>query len=113
MYLGDDKNCKAFFASANYPYSEDFLTTVSRPSPWCRGATTSISALFENFKECEKAQDIRAEFKSIENQVAENVKRLVTDQEGCLQGILVRAFLARHKSRSCWASSASYTRSRS
>ena len=62
-----------------------------------RGATTSISALFENCKECEKAQDIRTEFKSIENQMAENVKRLVTNQEGCLQGILGRAVLARHK----------------
>ena len=67
MYLGDDKNCKAFFASANYPYSEDLLTTVSRLSLWYRGATMSISALFENCKECEKAQDIRTEFKSIDN----------------------------------------------
>ena len=84
MYLGDVKNCKALFASTSYPYPEDFnpadhtvQTFAVKPGSEdeCR---QRISAILENVKESELAQTIRAEIKTIENQTAENDKRLVT-----------------------------------
>ena len=84
MYLGDVKNCKALLASANYPYPEDFnpadhtvQTFAVKPGSEdeCR---QRISAILENVKESESAQTIGAEIKTILNQTAKNVKRLVT-----------------------------------
>ena len=57
MSLGDVKNCKAFFASANYPYSEDFNLADHNDCPdhrrgedeYCQGTST----LCANFKESE------------------------------------------------------------
>ena len=68
MYLGDVKNCKTL---PTIP-TETFAV-VTRSEDECR---QRISAICENFEESEWAQSIRAEIKSIENQMAENVKRL-------------------------------------
>ena len=81
MSLGDVKNCTAFFF---YPYSEEFnfadhtvqtFAVVPRSDDECR---QRISALCENFKKSEWPLNIRAEIKSINNQMDESVKRFVT-----------------------------------
>ena len=67
-----------WFASANYPCSEDFnpadrtvQTFAVKPGSEdeCR---QRISAISENVKESESVQTIRAEIKTIENKTAEN-----------------------------------------
>jgi len=86
-YLGDAKDCKSFFAGANYPCPEDFnpadhfvqtLAVVPGSEEECH---QRISEICDRFRESEPAQDIRAEIKSIENQMAESDKRSVTRRE--------------------------------
>ena len=59
---------------------------MSRHWPWCRAGSEEenhqrISAIRDEFKESESAQDIRAAIKGIENQMAEIDKRSVTRRE--------------------------------
>ena len=86
-YLGDAKDCKGFFARANYPCPEDYnpadhfvqtLAVVPGSEEECH---QRISEICDRFKDSESAQDIRAEIKSIETQMAESDKRSVTRRE--------------------------------
>ena len=86
-YMGDAKECKGFFSSANYPCPEDFnpadhfVQTLAVVPGSEEENHQRISAIRDELKESESAQDIRAEIKGIENQMAEIDKRSVTRRE--------------------------------
>ena len=86
-YLGRAKDCKEFFASVNYPCPEDFnpadhfvqtLAVVPGQEEKCG---QRISEICDKFQHTEAAQDLRAEIKVIENQLAEGDQRSVTRRE--------------------------------
>ena len=92
MYLGD-------LPAPTIPAqrTSTLLTALSRPSPWSRGVRTSVARGSLPSQKMSKSLS-RSRLSGQRSRPSRTRRpRMNGNQEGCFQGILVRAFLARHE----------------